>query len=283
MLNFCSLALFIPLFAQLIIVCLVIYRLHVDTTLFPFHDCSLTLHLQLHCLYLNASFPLSFNFINIWANQPMNHFPFLCGNLRVPSQPFHPHCPPDGEGTDPSSLVRSVTSVAHLGVSHGASGCVCASPPCQGSRACQLLHLQRAAAADAAHLQVNVFWGGVVSAHRWVKQASRPIRVEQIRRLSTLQKSVRAAASVSRMMLSNCVLLWKSCYCFLWLSVSGRRIEKRRPGQWVQNLLAVWAPSPVHRNNQGHVTTHTHTHTVIISSSFLSSCKLLTSSMCKCV
>lgn len=93
--------------------------------------------------------------------KPINHFAIL---LENPGRPFLcspplPLCPPDGRGTDPSALERSVTSVAHLGVSRGASGRVRASPRCQGSRTCQLLRLQRAAAADAAHLQVNVFWG----------------------------------------------------------------------------------------------------------------------------
>lgn len=38
---------------------------------------------------------------------------------------------------------------------------------------------ERAAAADAAHLQVNVFWEGLC---QWAGEQSRPIRAEQIKR-----------------------------------------------------------------------------------------------------
>lgn len=47
---------------------------------------------------------------------------------QPPRRPSLPHCPPDGRGTDPSLLVRSVTSAAHLGVARGASGRVRAIP-----------------------------------------------------------------------------------------------------------------------------------------------------------
>lgn len=121
---------------------------------------------------------------------PINYFPILLGTLSEPffSSPIYPPlCPsllhpptPDGEGIDPSSLVRSVTSTAHFSVTQRLWACPC-QPPCQGSQACQLLHLERAAAADATHLQVNVFWGRAVSERPWVKRASHPIRAEQIR------------------------------------------------------------------------------------------------------
>lgn len=61
---------------------------------------------------------------------------------------------PDGRETDLSLLVRSVTSTA-------GPGGVSVPAPCQGSWTCQLLHLRRATAADAPHLQVNVFFEGV--------------------------------------------------------------------------------------------------------------------------
>lgn len=151
--------------------------------------------------------------INWWTTSP-----FCVGTFSVPflSRPPHPlppslpHWPPDGRGTDPSLLVRSVTSVAHLGVARGASGRVRASPTCQGSWLCQLLHLQRAAAADATHLQVNVFWEELCqSAGEWSKPA---IQLEQNRLQGFLHCKVRQSwqplvgkkAVVSRVRLAYC-------------------------------------------------------------------------------
>lgn len=183
----------------------------------------------------------------------MNYFPILCGNLSVPflSPPPHPtsslpHWPPDGRGTDPSLLVRSVTSVAHLGVARGASGRVHASPPCQGSRACQLLHLQRAAAADATHLQVNVFWEELCqSAGEWSKPA---IQLEQNRLRGFLHCKVRQRrqplvgkrAVVSRVRLAYCdnlVIVFCGCPSLAGIlrnggHSSGCRISWQC-GQWV--------------------------------------------------
>ena len=165
----------------------------------------------------------------------MNHFPLLCGNLLVPSSALPPTLPTRWR------RYRSIIACEECHVRRPSwhSARRLRACPCQPPRARDRGHVS-CCTSSVQQLQMLLICrlmyfggGGVVSAHQWVKQASRPIRAEQIRRLSTLQKSVRAAASESRVMLSNCVLLWKSCYYFLWSSVSGRRIEKRRPGQWV--------------------------------------------------
>lgn len=144
-------------------------------------------------------------------------------------------CPPDGGGIDPSLFVRSVTSAARLGVAFSALGRVHASP-----RARDCGHVSSCPSSCCeTHLicKVNVFSGK----RRWAKQASRPIRAEQITG-TFLHCKVRLTASggwmclcavVSSVMLGNSFLLWKSCYCFLWLSVSGRHTEKLWPQEWV--------------------------------------------------
>lgn len=199
----------------------------------------------------------------------MTHFPILCENLSVPSSAAHrtlPHCPPDGRGTDPSLLVRSVTSVAHLGVARGASGHVHAS-----HRARDRAHVS-CCTSNVPQPQMLLicrlmYFGGELcqSTGDWSKPA---IQLEQNRLRGFLHCKVKATASggrtcksalVSRVWLDNSFLLWKSCCCFLWLSVSGRRMEKRWPQEWVENLLAMWARYPVYKNRQRLMNIHTYT------------------------
>lgn len=88
----------------------------------------LNLYLQLLCNYLKVtSFPFSFEHIHSHL-QPTNQPLPLCPIPGCLPHTFLPHCPTDGRRKDPSLLVGSVTSIAHLGAAQGASGCVCASP-----------------------------------------------------------------------------------------------------------------------------------------------------------
>ena len=156
-------------------------------------------------------------------------------NLSVSSSAAHlnppPHLlsrcfPPDGRGTNPSLLVRSVTSVTHLGA---APQGVSVPAPVPGIMGMSAVAPPIATAADATHLQVNVFWGGVVSERWWVKQASRPIRAEQIRGLFIFCTAGATAAGgwtdkrcscvrseVRKRFLTVKVVLWFSVLVRLW-------------------------------------------------------------------
>lgn len=102
--------------------------------LFLFSDRFLNLCLQplCHCLNANiispfpsrSSTPISRRTASSFCVETIASLP-----QRPAPHTFLPHCPTDGRRTDPSLLVRSVTSVAHL----GPSGRVRASP-CAGDR-----------------------------------------------------------------------------------------------------------------------------------------------------
>lgn len=96
---------------------------------------------------------------------------FSTSVLSCPSS----HWPPDGKQTAPSRawekchlcrMVRCLGAcLSRAGARDRSHVSCCAS--------------ERAAAADAAHLQVNVFWEGLC---QWAGEQSRPIRAEQIKR-----------------------------------------------------------------------------------------------------
>lgn len=133
-------------------------------------------------------FPFSFTLVH--TNQPTNRFLVLCGNYSLPSSAAcASHLPP----TLPNRWQedRSIIACEECHVrrpSWRLRACPC-QPLCWGSRACQLLRLQSAAAADATHLQVNVFFFVRQSAGECSKPA---VQLEQNR---FLHCKVRATAS----------------------------------------------------------------------------------------
>ncbi len=100
--------------------------------------------------------------------------------LPVPAFPAFPPTMPTRWQRDRSIIACEECHVCHPSRRRAQRlrACPC-QPLCQGSWTCQLLHLQRAADADATHLQVNVFWGELCqSAGEWGKPA---IQLEQNR------------------------------------------------------------------------------------------------------
>lgn len=147
-----------------------------------------------------ATLPLSeckhhshISFTLVHTDQPTNRFLVLCGNYSLPSSAARAsHLPP----TLPNRWQEDRSIIAREGChvrrpSWRLRACPC-QPLCQGSWACQLLHLQSAAAADATHLQVNVFFFFLLVRQSAGERSEPAIQLEQNR---FLHCKVRATAS----------------------------------------------------------------------------------------
>lgn len=104
-----------------------------------------------------------------------------------------------------------------------------------------------------------------MSERPWVKQASHPIRAEQIRELFTLQSKGDSLWWLNMWKCSSewvwsISLPWKSCYCFVWWSVSGRHTGTPWTRVWVSCLAAVRARCPACKNNQRIMNINIHSH-----------------------
>lgn len=100
---------------------------------------------------LPLSFPFSITLIQ--TNQQTTRFLIRRGNCRcpLPQRPLEASSHAARQMAEGQTRRPSWRSVRRL------RACLC-RPRCQGSRACQLLRLDSAAAAAATHLQVNVFF-----------------------------------------------------------------------------------------------------------------------------